>query len=85
LFGGSDGKVYKTVDYCASVEEVADLGGSIDSIHVPENNAALALAATSNGDLYTSKDFGVTWSLLANFGAPLRHAELDSQTSTTLR
>lgn len=75
LFGGSDGKIYKTVDYCQSVEKVANVGGSVDSIHVPENNAALALAATSNGELYASKDFGTTWNLLASFDAAVRHAE----------
>lgn len=75
LFGGSDGVVYKSADFGASVSAVATLEGRIDHMHIPELNGLRALASTSTGKLYTSADAGASWRMLYNFGQPVKQAE----------
>lgn len=75
LFGGSDGKVYKTEDFAASVVEVVSLDGPVNHIHVAEKDSRYCLAVTEAGSLYKSIDSGVTWTLIKNFGFALKQAE----------
>jgi hypothetical protein len=75
LFGGSDGNIYRTEDVCATAQIVFSPGGYVNHVHIPENNAILALASTSDGDVYRSEDMGKSWDLLRSFDEPVIQAE----------
>jgi hypothetical protein len=75
LFGGSDGVVYRTTNYCASLVPVATLGGQITALCIPELDASRALAGTSDGNVYLSTDSGLSWTLLKTFAGMIRQVE----------
>lgn len=79
LFGTSDGKIYKTEDFAQSVREVTTLGGRVTHVHIAELSASRCLASTSDGEVYRSTDKGETWTLVHNFGEPVKQAEFGYQ------
>lgn len=76
IFGTSDGKLYKTVDCCVSMSGVANPGGQVTDVHIPEMNSNLAAAVTSTGKVLLSRDAGQTWSLSHTFAFPLREVKM---------
>src|SRR3990167_2670893 len=68
VFGRTDGKIYRTTDYCAShltllltaTDQIVDIAWDPD-------DATTVWALTAICNLYVSLDYGATWTLIVNW------------------
>lgn len=71
LFGTNIGNIYKTTDAALTLQSVYSAGSAINDINIPELDASFAAAGASDGKVYKSSNFGVTWTEIGDFAFPI--------------
>lgn len=85
IFGCSDNTIRRTVDACQTMQIVLNNAGApVTYVNVMEKDSRYAVAGTSNGRIYVSNDFGVTWTLKHTLPFPIHEVRYGFNQNTYL-
>lgn len=71
-FGGENGKLWKTIDYCQNMTLVYTFASAVRSLWLNRAYTNCMVAGLDNGKVYITLNSGVAWKEIGDFEGPVR-------------